>query len=183
MLKSKVAVLVLITSSAALVLYGLYLILIFYSIGRSTHPIVSMRPPYFLIPICIGTLGLLMAVYEVLALRQRGVVGSLKKKMSNEGYDKDVYRVFSGRGGTRRLVIMRSLETPRLRNEIANLTNTDWKEVDRNIKILESVNLVRTQFSHGSVSTYELTANGKRLMDIVRSEINNDFSVESTVQS
>ena len=183
MLRSKAAILALIISSATLILYGLFLILVFYYVGKSTHPVVSSGPPYFLIPVSIGTLGLSMAVYEVLTLRQRSVVGSLKKIMLNEGYDKDVFEVFSGRGGVRRLAIMHSLETPRLRNEIANLTNTDWKEVDRNIKVLESVNLVRTQFSHGSISTFELTANGKKLMDIIQSEINSDFSVESTVQS
>ena len=49
------------------------------------------------------------------------------------------------------------LSVPRMKSEIAKITTTDWKEVDRNIRILSSVDLVKTEFIHGSFSVYELT--------------------------
>lgn len=67
--------------------------------------------------------------------------------------------------------MMEILETPMIRSEIADIVGMDWKEVDRNIKILESVDLVKTQYSHGSTSVFELTNKGKNVLEKVKSAI------------
>ena len=185
-----ITILVLIALSEGSTLYGVFLILTFhYNVvyGASSSPSmvsgIVMGQPYFLIPVSIGILGWIATVYEVLTLKQVEFTGKLRRKMSSEGYGRDVYRIFSGRGGARRLSIMYALDTPRLRNEIANITNTDWKEVDRNVKILESVNLVRIKFSHGSMSVYNLTESGKELLDIIQSHADSNSSEASIVHS
>lgn len=184
-----ITILLLIALSAGSTFYGIYLILTFQfavtgsvkSFSMST--LVVKQRPYFLAPIAIGILGWLTTIYEVITLRKRDFVGSLREKMSREGFDREVFRTFSGRGGARRLEIMRSLKTPRLRNEIAKLINSDWKEVDRNVKILESMDLVKVQFSHGPMAVYHLTEGGKELLDIMQSQRDNSPKDPGTVHS
>ena len=67
--------------------------------------------------------------------------------------------------------IMESLKIPRMKSEIAKITTTDWKEVDRNIRILSSVDLVNTEFVHGSFSVYELTERGKEALRTVETSL------------
>ncbi len=47
--------------------------------------------------------------------------------------------VFRSEGGAIRLMIMEDLDGPKKRSEMAKLTDADWKEMDHNIRILESV--------------------------------------------
>lgn len=186
----RVATIFLLTAlSAASTLYGIVLVLTIHNTvvnGGNTASGVAeilVRPVSFPLPIAIGIIGWLTTLYEVLTIKQKEISGTLRKRMSKEGFDRNVYRIFSGRGGARRVAIMDALNTPKLRNEIANITNTDWKEVDRNIKILESLNLVRIQFSHGSLSVYHLTESGKELLEIIHSQIKSNGSKASTVHS
>lgn len=173
-------ILTLIALSAGSTLWGLFLILTPQhtaviqgtggtSMGRAIYA-VKRESPFFLIPMTVGILGWFATVYEAISLRRGEFTGSLRRKMSSEGFGRGVFRIFSSKGGTRRLAIMDALRTPKLRNEIANMTNTDWKEVDRNIEILEAANLVEKQFSHGSLSVYHLTQNGEELMEIIQSQ-------------
>lgn len=182
-------ILLLIAISAASTLYAVFLSLSFHSTvvnGTNTMPgaiTMALREPYFLVPLSIGIIGWISTVYEVITLKQQEFPVALRKRMSREGYDRSVYRIFTNRGGARRIAIMNALDTPKLRNEIANTTNTDWKEVDRNLKILESVNLVKIQFSHGSLSVYRLTESGKELMNIIHSQGQNTNSKAISVHS
>lgn len=169
-----ITILLLIALSEASTMYGIFLILTFqYTVvnGSNSPSMVAaivMPQPYFLIPVSIGVMGWLATVYEVVSLKKGQFTGTLRKKMSSKGFDRSVYRLFSTRGGSTRLAIMNALDSPKLRNEVANITNKDWKEVDRNIKILESANLVKKQFSHGSMSVYDLTETGKELIGILQ---------------
>ena len=184
-----IAILLLIAMSEASTLYGIFLILTFhYTVvnGPSSPSMVAaivMPQPFFLIPVSIGIIGWLATVYEVVSFRKGDLDGTLRRKMSSEGFDRNVYRIFSARGGPTRLAIMNALETPKLRNEIANITNKDWKEVDRNIKILESANLVKKQYSHGSLSVYNLTESGKELIGIIQTQFEKNASQAGKVHS
>lgn len=95
-------------------------------------------------------------------------------KLSGKEDGLAIYNIFKGRGGNRRLLIMESLKVARMRNEIAKITNTDWKEVDRNIRILCSFNLVKTDFVHGSFSVYEMTERGKEILRIIETVLEGD---------
>jgi hypothetical protein len=54
------------------------------------------------------------------------------------------------RGGTSRLALMQSLETPRHRQELSEVTGIDWKEVDRELGALEKYGLVKVYAQSGS---------------------------------
>ncbi len=173
-----ITILLFIAFSAVCTLYGMSLILAFsHTVPTGSRSItrvstITVMHQYFIIPIFIGVLGWLATVYEILTLKESETIKTLRKKMSREGYDKSVYRIFSARGGASRLAILQSLDSPKLRGEIARMTGSDWKEVDRNVKILELANLVKIHYSHGSVLVYTLTENGKRLLYIMRSQKN-----------
>ena len=182
-------VVLLIALSVASTAYSIFLVFTFHSTvvyGHLTFSQASeavVRQPSFLIPISMGIIGWLTTVYEVLTIGQREFPKTLRKKMLRVGFDNNIYKMFSGRGGDRRIAIMGALDTPKLRNEIANITNTDWKEVDRNVKILVSVNLVKIEYSHGSLSVYRLTESGRELLDIIQSQNHNRTSKASIMRS
>ena len=115
----------------------------------------------------LGILGWVLTVYEIMSAKKFQFNGSLRKIIDREGFDRDIYRIFSSRGGSKRFAIMQTLATPKLRNEIARITNIDWKEVDRNIRILEESNLVKMQYSHGSLNVYRLTETGEDLIKVI----------------
>lgn len=173
-----VLILSLIALSEGLTLYGIFMILSFHynvinsAASESMASTIVIRKPNFLIPVSMGIIGWMTTVYEVIRLKSGDFNGTLRKKISQEGFDRSVYRMFTGRGGPRRLAIMNALDTPKLRNEIAKITNTDWKEVDRNVRILESANLVKIQYSHGSMSVYYLTEVGRDLINFINSQMN-----------
>lgn len=187
--RKSAGILFLIILSGANSVYVLYTILTFHnmvgaSVSRTSQfaEIVS-RQPYFLIPVTIGIVGWLSTIFLVLTIHQERFNKTLRKIVSDKGFDRTVYKILMGKGGARRLAIMAALDTPKLRNEIANITNTDWKEVDRNVKILESVNLVGVKFSHGSILVYNLTEIGRELMEIIQAHHDSSASNASTQQS
>ena len=169
-------ILILAAISAIVSLYAIFLFLtiknlsVLGSYGLYAAPAASgdaISRSLLAVTIYIGILGWVLTVYEIISTKRLQFNGTLRKMIDKEGFDRDIYRIFSSRGGPRRLAIMQALETPKLRNEIVKITNTDWKEVDRNIRILEASNLVKMQFSHGSLNVYRLTETGKELVKII----------------
>lgn len=154
--------------------YVIFLALIIYTTGVTLFNGLQRAVqefPFTIIPILTAGLGWLATVYEIFSLKNKEVLKTLRKNLSGKSDDWVLYNAFKGRGGPRRLSIMESLGKPKLRNEIAQLTGTDWKEVDRNIRVLESIDLVRIQYNHGKVSVYELTDKGKEFLNLVETEI------------
>lgn len=178
MKKDNAKILILITLSAAATLYTIFLLLATNNPTLSGSPGIYSGPAaskdtisrsFIAVPMYLGILGWVLTVYEAVSTKRYEFNGILRKIIISEGFDSDIYRIFSSRGGSKRLAIMQALETPKLRNEIAIITNIDWKEVDRNIRILEAANLVKMQFSHGSLSVYRLTETGKDLVNTIMS--------------
>ena len=169
-------ILVLVALSAIASLYTIFLFLtiknpaVSGSFGVYAGP-AALKDPIIryltAVSIYLAILGWMLTVYEIISTKKLRFNGIIRKIINNEGFDRDIYRIFSGRGGQRRLAIMQSLETPKLRNEIARITNIDWKEVDRNVRILQAENLVKMDFSHGSLKVYCLTETGKDLAKII----------------
>lgn len=84
------------------------------------------------------------------------------------GLDKNVYDlIVKMRGGNSRLQLLRSLDSPKQRNELTLLTGIDWKEVDRNIGLLLSYGLVSIYAESGSVKIYKLTEQGRLLLKLI----------------
>jgi predicted transcriptional regulator len=71
------------------------------------------------------------------------------------------------RGGGSRITLLENMETPRNRLELSELTGIDWREVDREISILEKYGLVKIYAQTGTVKMYQVTEQGKLLMNLV----------------
>ncbi len=168
-------VLILVVISTVLTFYTLFLIFFRYlpvTFDGSSNPVSTYNGPVdtlvgihsATIPMTFAVVGWLLAGYELFAERKKEISQILRTKVSGKRDHWNLYNVFKGKGGARRLTILEALSTPRQRNEVAKLTNTDWKEVERNIRILESANLVRTGPSKTTFPYYELTEQGEDLL-------------------
>lgn len=124
---------------------------------------VLIFPPGY-IPLISSITGWLLTGYEIFAERRKKISHMIRTRISGRSDRWKIYEIFKGKGGARRLTILESLDVPRQRNEVARLTNTDWKEVARNIKILESANLVRVSNTKTSYPSYVLTDQGEELL-------------------
>jgi predicted ArsR family transcriptional regulator len=97
----------------------------------------------------------------------------IKNVFLKRGLSSDVFNLMVGmRGGTSRLALLQSLETPRHRQELAEVTGIDWKEVDRELGILEKYGLVKMYAQSGSVKLYQTTEQGGLLVKLIE-ELNN----------
>ena len=84
------------------------------------------------------------------------------------GLDKNVYDLMvKMRGGNSRLELLRNLESPRQRNELSQLTGMDWKEVDRQVNLLQSYGLVSVYVESGSVKMFKLTEQGHLFLKLM----------------
>ncbi|MCL4518508.1 MAG: hypothetical protein M1587_04850 [Thaumarchaeota archaeon] len=84
------------------------------------------------------------------------------------GFDRGVYELMvKMRGGNSRLELLRSLESPKQRNELSQVTGIDWKEVNRQVNLLLSYGLVSTLAESGSVKIYRLTEQGQLLLKLI----------------
>lgn len=114
-------------------------------------------------------IGIPVERYELAAKKRKDVAHFVKREISGERDQWLIFGVFRSKGGSRRLMIMEVLDGPKNRSEVAKLTYADWKEVDRNIRILESVGLVRVDKNGKHRTFYELTERGKDLVERIRS--------------
>ncbi|HEV2139321.1 MAG TPA: hypothetical protein VGR53_10825 [Nitrososphaerales archaeon] len=110
----------------------------------------------------------------------------MKKFFLQNGLSSDVYElVMDMRGGNSRLALLQHMETPRHRMELSGLTGIDWKEVDRELGVLEKFGLVRLQAQSGSVKLYQNTEQGKILARLIaelspRGSNSNRDSIQNT---
>jgi|BEDMetMinimDraft_2_1075160.scaffolds.fasta_scaffold01216_2 predicted transcriptional regulator len=85
--------------------------------------------------------------------------------------DKRLYEyLFKLRGGKSRLKILTLLTSPRTRQDIAKELKMDWKEVDRNLSILMTLNLVTVAYSSPKIKVYTLTDYGKSILSKISEE-------------
>jgi len=89
-----------------------------------------------------------------------------------------VYRLMvKMRGSGSRLTLLKSIEEPKHRLELAEITGIDWKEVDRQLKVLENYGLARVAAQSGSVKLYQITEQGRLLLKLI-----DDLSHTDSVQ-
>lgn len=89
--------------------------------------------------------------------------------MMKAGFDRNVYDLMvKMRGSSSRLSILQSLvQAPRHRNELSEMTGIDWKEVDRQIGLLERYGFVSVEAQAGPVKVYRLTDQGRSLVKLM----------------
>jgi len=84
------------------------------------------------------------------------------------GFDGDVYNLMIGmRGSSSRLALLESMETPRHRLELSEITGIDWKEVDRQVAVLEKFGLVKVHAQSGTMRLFQITEQGKVIIKLV----------------
>jgi hypothetical protein len=93
---------------------------------------------------------------------------SSSRVFASRGFDRKVYALMvEMRGASSRLMLLRSLETPKHRNELADTTGIDWKEVDRQMSLFEKYGLTKVYASSGAIKMYQLTEQGKVLLQLI----------------
>jgi DNA-binding HxlR family transcriptional regulator len=87
---------------------------------------------------------------------------------ARKGFEGDVYKLMvKMRGSGSRLSLLRNLEKPSHRFELAEVTGLDWKEVDRQLKVLKNFGLVQVLAESGTVKIYEMTEQGRVLIKLI----------------
>jgi hypothetical protein len=103
----------------------------------------------------------------------QGKVGGVRRSQvrglfSKRGFGADTYDLMMGmRGAGSRVSLLQNMESPKHRLELSELTGIDWKEVDRQISVLEKYGLVKVYAQSGSVKLYQSTEQGKLLLNLV----------------
>ncbi|MDG6998477.1 MAG: hypothetical protein JRN15_05110 [Nitrososphaerota archaeon] len=88
------------------------------------------------------------------------------------GIDSDVFNLMvKMRGASSRLAVLQHLDPPSHRTELSEVLGLDWKEVDRNLSILQKHGLVSIIVTSGSIKMYGLTNLGRAILRLV-SELN-----------
>jgi len=92
----------------------------------------------------------------------------LRKIFIGQGFSSDIYDLMIGmRGATSRLTLLRTMETPRYRNELSEMTGIDWKEVDRQVGVMEKYGLLKIFAQAGNVRLYQTTEQGRLLLKFI----------------
>lgn len=137
---------------------------------------LAVRYSYSLIPPLLTAFAWLATGIQVYTMRRKDIFLTLRKEMSGE-LDRDVIKdLFNKRGSGLRLSIIGLLEFPMFRSELARVTGADWKEVDRNVKILSSVGLIHLKREHGPIAEFELTEKGQKVYKKIKTAVTKDMS-------
>jgi hypothetical protein len=100
------------------------------------------------------------AIFGVTFYRQ-----GISRKWKSQGFDRDVFRLMvTMRGASARLRLLNFVQKPKHKSELSRLTGLDWKEVDREIVLLERFGLISLHAQSGSVKMYKLSEQGKTLL-------------------
>ncbi len=100
------------------------------------------------------------------ALYWRGHVKSAWRRM---GFEHDIFKLFSQMKGSKtRVAMLNSLAFPKDRLQLARELGCDWNVADRHIRILLEHGLISEEKAYGKVKFYQLTANGKDLLELMK---------------
>jgi predicted transcriptional regulator len=94
--------------------------------------------------------------------------GRMKSKWTDLGFDSDVFGLFVRmKGAKTRIRLLDALSVPKDRLQLAQELGLDWKAVDRHIEILDKYGFVHEKVAYGKVRMFELTSNGKLLLQLL----------------
>jgi hypothetical protein len=124
------------------------------------NPFLLYAPPLSI----AGWIAVGLVVFQARANRHSRVKGLFARK----GFGADVYDLMIGmRGGGSRVSLLQNMESPKHRLELSELTGIDWKEVDRQLAVLEKYGLVKMHAQSGTVKLYQVTEQGKLLLGLI----------------
>jgi DNA-binding transcriptional ArsR family regulator len=92
----------------------------------------------------------------------------ISRKWKELGFDKEVFHLMINmRGGKSRQMLLNYLGEPRQRAELSRLSGLDWKEVDREIDLLQRFGLITLYAQSGSMKLYKLSEQGKLMLKLI----------------
>lgn len=71
------------------------------------------------------------------------------------------------RGSQTRLNLMRSLNPPKNKLQLATALGIDWKAVDKHVQVLEKNGLIQAASTNGTATYYEVTDKGRSLLEVL----------------
>lgn len=84
------------------------------------------------------------------------------------GFERDVFKLFlQMKGSKTRMAVLKSLTFPKDRLQLARELDCDWNVADRHIRVLFELGLVREERAYGNVKFYQISANGKNLLELM----------------
>lgn len=101
--------------------------------------------------------------------------GHVRSVWGKSRFSYDTFRLLvKMRGAQTRLKLMRSLNQPRNKLQLANALGIDWKAVDKHVQVLEKNRLIQATSTSGTATFYEVTEKGRNLIQLL-DELANDL--------
>ncbi len=124
-----------------------------------TGPLTPRLPNYYQVTALIS-----WSVFGA-ALIWRGHVRSV---WGQSRFSYDTFRLLVRmRGAHTRLRLMRSLDSPKNKLQLATALGIDWKAVDKHVQVLEKNAIIKPASTNGTATFYEVTEKGRRLMQLL----------------
>lgn len=102
--------------------------------------------------------------------------GHVRSAWGKSRFSYDTFRLLvKMRGAQTRLNLMRSLDQPRNKLQLANALGIDWKAVDKHVQVLEKNRLIQAASTSGTATFYEVTEKGRNLIQLL-DELGNGLS-------
>ena len=144
------------------------------TMSTSTFSTLPVSSPYSAIaglatPNLLGDFGLTALISWTVfgaALIWRGHVRSV---WGRSRFSYDTFRLLvKMRGAQTRVRLMRSLNSPKNKLQLATALGIDWKAVDKHIQVLEKNGLIHSTSTSGTATFYEVTEKGKSLIQVLQ---------------
>ena len=101
--------------------------------------------------------------------------GHVRSVWGKSRFSYDTFRLLvKMRGAQTRLKLMRSLDQPRNKLQLANALGIDWKAVDKHVQVLEKNRLIQATSTSGTATFYEVTEKGRNLIQLL-DELGNEL--------
>lgn len=94
--------------------------------------------------------------------------GHVRSVWGKSRFSYDTFRLLvKMRGAQTRLKLIRSLNSPKNKLQLATALGIDWKAVDRHVHVLEKNGLIHASSTSGTATFYEVTEKGKDLVQVL----------------
>ena len=94
--------------------------------------------------------------------------GHVRSVWGQSRFSYDTFRLLvKMRGAQTRVRLMRSLNSPKNKLQLATALEIDWKAVDKHIQVLEKNGLIHSTSTSGTATFYEATEKGKSLIQLL----------------
>lgn len=95
--------------------------------------------------------------------------GHVRSVWGQSRFSYDTFRLLvKMRGAQTRVRLMRSLNSPKNKLQLATALGIDWKAVDKHIQVLERNGLIQATSTIGTATFYEVSEKGKSLIQVLQ---------------